>query len=392
MRIHTLSILFFALVSMQAAASDIKAMPDSVCAIDADSVAHKRKNIVGRVIDYFNNSNNDNEKKKFDISVIGGPHYSSDTKFGVGLVAAGFYRPYLAEDSLSQPSNVSLYGDVCTSGFYMLGLRGDHLFRGDHRRIDYNLYFYSFPRYFWGIGYDQGIDMDNKSKYKEVFVNASVDYLWRGAPHFYLGPAIEMAYSTARHRENPALWNGQRSHVLTLGVGFRAQYDTRDNLTAPARGWLLQFEQRFNPKFLGYRYAYSYSDVRVCFFHHAWHDAILATRFHGKYCYGNVPWDMMATFGGSSVMRGYYEGRFRDKGEMDLTVELRQHIWHRNGVVLWLGVGTVFPRFSSIRFGKLLPNGGIGYRWEFKKLTNVRLDLGFAKGEKAFIFSINEAF
>ena len=32
-------------------------------------------------------------------------------------------------------------------------------------------------------------------------------------------------------------------------------------------------------------------------------------------------------------MRGYYEARFRDKCEMDIALELRQHVWRRNGIV-----------------------------------------------------------
>jgi hypothetical protein len=39
-----------------------------------------------------------------------------------------------------------------------------------------------------------------------------------------------------------------------------------------------------------------------------------------------------------------------------------------------------------------LPNYGIGYRWEFKKRVNVRLDWGFGKRQMGVIFSINEAF
>ena len=39
-----------------------------------------------------------------------------------------------------------------------------------------------------------------------------------------------------------------------------------------------------------------------------------------------------------------------------------------------------------------LPNGGIGYRWEFKKGINVRLDYGLSKNGGGFIFSLNEAF
>ncbi len=34
-----------------------------------------------------------------------------------------------------------------------------------------------------------------------------------------------------------------------------------------------------------------------------------------------------------------------------------------------------------------------GYRWEFKKNVNVRLDYGFGKsGQSGFLFNINEAF
>ena len=36
-----------------------------------------------------------------------------------------------------------------TVGFYMLGIRGTHIFPQDKYRLDYTLYFYSFPSKFW---------------------------------------------------------------------------------------------------------------------------------------------------------------------------------------------------------------------------------------------------
>ena len=53
----------------------------------------------------------------------------------------------------------------------------------------------------------------------------------------------------------------------------------------------------------------------------------------------------MATLGSSYSMRGYYEGRYRDKCAMDAQIELRQHVWRRNGVAVWAGAGTVFPKW-----------------------------------------------
>lgn len=100
----------------------------------------------------------------------------------------------------------------------------------------------------------------------------------------------------------------------------------------------------------------------------------------------------MATLGSSYSMRGYYEGRYRDKCAMDVQLELRQHVWKRNGVAVWVGAGTIFPNFSELEARHILPNYGFGYRWEFKKRVNVRLDLGFGKHQTGFIFNINEAF
>ena len=113
---------------------------DSVSVATSDSLQTKRS-FFKKFLDYFNDANKEKKNKKFDFSVIGGPHYSSDTKFGLGLVAAGLYRTD-RNDSILPPSNVSLYGDVSTVGFYLLGVRGNHLFPQEKYRLNYNLYFY----------------------------------------------------------------------------------------------------------------------------------------------------------------------------------------------------------------------------------------------------------
>lgn len=67
--------------------------------VTADSVAVKRS-FFKKFLDYFNDANKEKKNKKFDFSVIGGPHYSSDTKLGLGLVAAGLYRTDRADTLL----------------------------------------------------------------------------------------------------------------------------------------------------------------------------------------------------------------------------------------------------------------------------------------------------
>lgn len=368
----------------QAAAQDT-AVPSDM-AIERNG----KQNIVQRVISYFDDSNKEKEAKKFDFSVIGGPHYSSDRNFGVGLVAAGIYRKDLT-DTITPPSNISIYGDISVILFYKLGIEGNHIGRNDSWRIDYDVYFLSFPDKYWGIGYDMNSDDASETKYKRYQTRLKADMTWRLMPNLYLGPQLLLDYTNAHDTSRPEMWH-QRMHTFSTGAGITIQYDTRDHLTNPYRGWFLRLDQMFYPKFMSNRYAFSSTEFTAKWYRQVWKGGVIATQFHTLLTYGNTPWGMMAQLGGSDTMRGYYEGRYNDKCAFDATVELRQHVWRRNGVVVWAGFGEVFPNFSQLSIKHILPNFGLGYRWEFKKRVNVRLDFGFGKGQSGFIFNINEAF
>lgn len=352
----------------------------------------KKKSLLTRFLDYFNDANKNKEHKKFDFSIIGGPHYSTDTKLGIGLVAAGLYRAN-ANDTLLPPSNVSLFGDVSTVGFYMLGIRGTHIFPQDKYRADYTIYFYSFPCKFWGMGYDMGDDDSNKSDMKRWQARFKASFLFHMGDNLYLGPMVSYDYVIGRRIDRPELLNGMDQHTWNIGAGFSAVYDTRDVLTYPHRGFYINLSQCFRPRFMGNDYAFSTTELQVDAYQRVWKGAILAEDFRTMLNFGNPSWGMMALLGNSNSMRGYYEGRYRDKHKMEAQVELRQHVWKRNSLTTWVGAGTVFHKFSEMRSRHILPNFGIGYRWEFKKNVNVRLDYGFGKaGQTGFLFSINEAF
>lgn len=352
----------------------------------------KKKSLITRFLDYFNDANKNKKHKKFDFSIIGGPHYSTDTKLGLGLVAAGLYRTN-PNDTILPPSNISLFSDVSTVGFYMLGIRGTHIFPQDKYRADYTVYFYSFPCDYWGMGYDMGNDDSNKSEMKRWQARIKGSFLFHLGSNFYIGPMVSYDYVIGKNVERPELLNDMDRHTWNLGAGFSAVYDSRDVLTYPHQGLYINLTQCFRPRFMGNDYAFSTTELQVDAYQKIWKGAILAEDFRTMLNFGHPSWGMMALLGNSNSMRGYYEGRYRDKHKMEAQVELRQHIWKRNSLTAWVGAGTVFSKFSNIRSRHLLPNYGLGYRWEFKKNVNVRLDYGFGKaGQSGFLFSINEAF
>lgn len=364
---------------------------DSVATVAADTTVRK-KGFINKVLAYFNDANKTDYSKKFDFSIIGGPHYSTDTKLGLGLVAAGLYKTD-RNDTILPPSNMSLFGDVSTVGFYMLGVRGLHIFPHDRYRLDYTLYFYSFPCKYWGIGYDKGNNDANETEMNRWQAQAKASFMFRVAPNTYIGPMLTFDFIEGKDIKNPELLEGMDRITRNTGVGLTFVYDSRDVTTNPKRGFYVNLSQCFRPKFMGNDYAFSTTDLRFNAYRRVWKGGIIATDLRSQLNFGNPSWGMMALLGNSYSMRGYYEGRYRDKHKIEAQVELRQHVWKRNSVVAWVGAGTVFNKFSSMRMGHVLPNFGIGYRWEFKKDVNVRLDYGFGKsGQSGFIFNINEAF
>lgn len=355
---------------------------------------YRRMPVVGPIVRYFDDTDkHTTSDKAFDISFIGGPHYNSETKLGLGLMAAGLYRMDRS-DTLAPPSQVGLYGDISTSGFYLLGIKGYNIWPRDRYRLNYKVYFYSMKDRFWGIGYHRGSCYDDYVHYTRFYAKMGAEFLVRLYKGVYVGPAANFQFTQARKVTPDALplWEGQDLILRSWSIGATAAWDTRDLPSAPSRGLYIKLEDLLYPKLLNSRYFFNALEVTMSYYHGLWKGATLAVLGHARFTQGHTPWAMLSTFGGSDNMRGYYEGQYRSKNVIDACVELRQHLWARNGIVLWVGAGEVFPTFSRLVMRHVLPNAGVGYRWRFKKGVNVRLDFGVGKHSTAFVFSINEAF
>lgn len=363
-------------------------------AVDSVDTKPKKKNFFSKISDYFSNSNKYDPSKKIDFGIIGGPHYNSTTGFGLGIVASGLYS-YDRKDPELPLSNLSLFGDVTTSGFLVIGLRGNNIFPKEKYRFDYSLYVYTFPSKLWGIGYDAGNNDDNETSYSRVKFEVKPRFLFRLAKNTYLGPIADVQYVKVSDLDAHGLsllGSNPGMKFFTAGGGLSFVYDSRDVMLNATKGWFVQVDQIFNPSFFGNDYVYHNTDITVATYHKAWKGAIIAGEYHSLFNYKDVPWPMLASVGGPSRMRGYFEGRYRDKNIVEAQIELRQHLWKRNGMAVWVGAANVFPKFDAMRLRKTLLNGGIGYRWAFKQGVNVRLDLGFTKNGMGFTFNINEAF
>ena len=187
-----------------------------------DTVVRKN-NFFRRFYRYFETANEDKtQTKKLDFSIIGGPHYSSDIKLGIGIVAAGLYRVDKKDLSI-QPSSVSLFGDITTTGFYLLGVSNNTLLKGGKYRVGFSTYFFSFPSAFWGIGYDNAT-YATPGSYKRLQNQVKADFMFRVAKNFYLGVDASFNYIEGKDFSDVGYLRGEATRYINTGVGGYLMY------------------------------------------------------------------------------------------------------------------------------------------------------------------------
>ncbi len=362
--------------------------------IDSSLLQPQRKGFLHRVVDYFGQSAEDHTfDKKIDLTFAGGPSYSKTTKLGLGVLAAGLYR-LDRTDSITPPSDLSIYANVTTSGFYSFGVTGNTIFRHAVRKVDYDVSFVSAPRDSWGLGYTAGRH-NPKSDYVEQRYAIRGRFLQRLFSNTYAGAILNFEHTRGRKfkPESLAYLEGQHESYTATGFGLLLEYDSRDFIPNPARGLYLSVQEVWFPRGLG---SCEKSLNRLTFRANAylrlWKGGLAAFDLQGEFNSEGTPWPMLARLGGTERMRGYYEGQYTDNNLLTAQVELRQHIWRRIGCAVWGGAGNIFSEDEPFRWRKTLPNYGIGLRWELKKRVNVRMDYGFGRSTSGFLLSINEAF
>lgn len=271
-------------------------------------------------------------------------------------------------------------------------------------------YYYKFPINYYGFGPDTDIDDKSVIQYKVLIFNQRV--LKKIAPNLFAG--LQYRLTNLRDvqvdedinegdptEERPSrLYERdarERQNTLISGLGPSALYDGRDNVLSAFRGNYLEISSLFNGGALGSDFRFSRFLLDARHFQPLTKDnkTILATQLVGQFHTGRVPFRELANLGGEKILRGYYEGRYRDRQLIALQAEVRRHLFGRFNGVLFGGLGQVGNSLSSFDEGPLKATGGAGIRFQFNRQDrlNIRVDYGVGRGgSSGFYFSIGEAF
>jgi hypothetical protein len=207
----------------------------------------------------------------------------------------------------------------------------------------------------------------------------------------YLGGKVDTGLRSVPPIIPPDLIPDVTFNLRAITIPLRI--DSRDNENFPRSGWkvdgnIVMYRESVGGDFDAetYKLAFNtYLPMRE--------QDVLASRFIIRATGGDAPFFLLSTFGGSTDLRGYPSGRYRDRYMYALQSEYR---WHFNDSWIFTGFagfGEVADEFSG--FGDdLLPAAGIGARFVLSKKHQVSLSSDVAVGNDGweFYFGVNEAF
>jgi hypothetical protein len=198
-------------------------------------------------------------------------------------------------------------------------------------------------------------------------------------------------------RENAQLINNEvvgSNGGNTSGFGLLLIVDHRDNIFYPTKNGFFKVRMIFMGKDWGSDFTYNRMVIDFRRYHDLGKSNIIAGQVYLESMSGNIPFFKLPALGGSSRMRGYFLGRYRDEAYLTWQIEYRKMFWWRLGAVAFFGMGDVASRFNKFVLAQFKYSYGVGLRYAFdeKENLNVRMDIGFGKNTSGVYFSLEEAF
>jgi outer membrane protein assembly factor BamA len=176
-------------------------------------------------------------------------------------------------------------------------------------------------------------------------------------------------------------------------LGAVATRDTRDRSIAPRSGVLTEAKWTGFTPALGsdYRFGLLSLDART---YVPVATGVVALRARADAAQGKAPFTLLPKLGGSRILRGYRDGRFRDDLAGVLEAEYRFPIAWRFGGVVFGGVGEVASGLAHLSpVAEVERAAGAGLRFRLNQAgVNIRID--WARGREAggLYIGLGEAF
>jgi hypothetical protein len=314
------------------------------------------------------------------------PVLSSAPETGIEAGAAGllsFYSDTIHHNT--KISNIFGYATVTTKSQNRLSLSTSYWAPQNIYHYAGAISFINFPFDFYGIGNNTrkaNIDYVAEKRYK---LNIEGDFSLGSSIYAgFVAGGFKYAYhdnsTTGIFYTDPQIQG--RSGGSGVFIGPSLNYDSRDNNTYTTKGMLIaSYFDIIQGIFGNNNYTGGLFNIEYAQFFAISKQLVLGVDIQEQSLTGGgSPFYLLPQMGSDEMMRGYYQGRYRDRNLINGQMELRYRFVPSVAIVGFIGTGEVFNSAFSISQLKPDYGGGIRYFFDVVKGLSVRVDYGI--GEK----------
>jgi len=318
--------------------------------------------------------------------------YQPETRFGGGF---GVLHTYRTAPGTRTSSNGLLA--IYTERKQFSVLFGPDLYTaGNGWRVSGEILWSRFPDTFFGIG--NNTDSDDDESFTLEHARVALDVRRKVVGGLYAGVLALRQRTEMRESEDGGRLSGGditgRDGGTLGGAGALLVLDDRDNVFAPNRGRLVTLSFRRYGGSFGSDFASNRTEIDARQYTELAPGHVLAVHALAGVSDGRRPFYDLATLGGASVLRGIYEGRYRERNRTFAQAEYRFPLWHRFGGTVFAGAGQVARDADRFAADALHAAGGVGLRYLLMKREGARLriDFGWADDGMQLYMGFGEAF
>jgi len=328
------------------------------------------------------------------------PAYQPETSFLLGGAAILSHQP--PRGSGLRESQLSFAGAASVRGQFTALFSPDLFLLDDRMHLGGTLSAARFPDTFYGVGADTPKDLSEP--YRANIYELELSPRWQIVEGLYVGPSVRVQNVSVAEKEAGGLLDTAQSEGTpiegtdggtTLQLGVSAFWDTRSSTLYPTSGGIVRLNVRRALPALGSDYEFDALrlDARR-YITLPWRSRhILALQGVLELRDGAPPFYDLGRLGGAEIMRGYYEGRYRERQLYAVQAEYRAPLFWRFGGVVFASLGGVAHDVDGNLFDHPHVGGGAGLR--FAPIddvpVNFRLDIAFGD-PVAFYLNVGEAF
>lgn len=320
--------------------------------------------------------------------------FAPETRWGGGAAGGAFKRLHAG----ARPSSLVAQALYTQKHQYQAGLHAEHHAAGDRGSGWLDLAFKEFPDRYFGIGEAAADSLEEG--YTARSIQAAGQWMKSLGRGFKAGGmALAQRQEMVATEAGGALARGAAPGAgdwIGAGIGPQAAWDTRDNVFFPRSGWWVELGNVWYAWLDGGGPAFRQVKLDVRHYRGLGPGGnhVVAAQAELDLMSGGAPFSVLPSLGGSNLLRGYYQGRHRDRSLAALQAEYRFPLWRRLGGAAFAASGAVAPDPASLAGAPMLAGGGAGLRWRLNSEgVHLRADLAWNREREAsFYVTFMEAF